>query len=85
LRLERGVVKSARLAYGGVAATPARAKDAEAALEGERWSEASVANARTLLATAFTPMTDQRGSARYRAAMVTSLLDRLWAETGADP
>lgn len=85
LRLEDGMVKSARLAYGGVAATPARAKDAENVLVGKPWSEASVAQARARLATTFTPMTDQRGSARYRAAMVTSLLDRLWAETGANP
>ena len=43
----------------------------------------AVADAKTRLARSFTPMTDQRGSADYRAAMVTRLLDKLWAETGA--
>ncbi|MEC7523500.1 MAG: xanthine dehydrogenase small subunit [Myxococcota bacterium] len=80
---EGGVVKSARLAYGGVAATPARASDAEEALVGKKWSAEAVADAKTRLARTFTPMTDQRGSADYRAAMVTRLLDKLWAETGA--
>lgn len=80
---DAGVVKQARLAYGGVAATPARASDAEKALVGKKWSAEAVADAKTRLARSFTPMTDQRGSADYRAAMVTRLLDKLWAETGA--
>lgn len=83
LRLEDGVVTRARLAYGGVAATPVRAKDAEKALEGKPWSAAAVEEAKAKLDGAFTPMSDQRGSADYRAAMVPSLLDKLWAETGA--
>lgn len=83
LRLEDGVVKEARLAYGGVAATPARARDAEKALEGKPWSAAAVEDAKAKLSGAFTPMTDQRGTAEYRAAMVPSLLEKLWAETGA--
>ena len=29
----------------------------------------------------FTPMSDQRGSADYRAAMVPRLLEKLWADT----
>jgi len=36
--------------------------------------------ARHLLAKAFSPMSDQRGSADYRAAMVVRLLDKLSAE-----
>ena len=78
-----GTVTAARLAYGGVAATPVRATEAEAALVGKPWSAASIAEAKTKAAGAFSPMTDQRGSADYRAAMVTSLLDKLWAQTGA--
>ncbi len=78
-----GVVKVARLAYGGVAATPARALDAERALIGRPWGRAALAEAKAAAAAAFTPMTDQRGSAAYRAAMVASLLDRLWDDTGA--
>lgn len=84
LELDQGVVTRARLAYGGVAATPARARDAEAALIGKPWSATAVREARAALEGAFTPMTDQRGSAAYRQAMVTSLFDKLWAETGGE-
>ena len=78
-----GGVQHARLAYGGVAATPARATEAERALVGKKWGPAAVADAKAALGGVFTPMTDQRGSSAYRAAMVTRLLDKLWAETGA--
>lgn len=78
-----GVVTRARLAYGGVAATPARARAAEDALLGKRWSASAVEAVKAELAGAFTPMTDQRGSADYRKAMVTRLVDKLWLETGA--
>jgi len=80
---DAGTVTAARLAYGGVAATPVRATAAEAALVGKPWSAAAIAEAKAKAAGAFSPMTDQRGSAGYRAAMVTSLLDKLWAQTGA--
>ena len=43
---DAGVVKQARLAYGGVAATPARASDAEKALVGKKWSAEAVADAK---------------------------------------
>lgn len=79
----QGVVTRARLAYGGVAATPARATEAEKALVGKKWSRAALDAAIVKARGAFTPMTDQRGSARYRQAMVPSLLEKLWAEEGA--
>ncbi len=79
-----GVVTEARLAYGGVAATPVRARAAEDALRGKKWSAAAVSDAKAALEGAFTPMSDQRGSAGYRAAMVSRLMDKLWAETGGE-
>ena len=72
-----GTVTKARLAYGGVAATPARAKEAEAALVGRRFDADAVRVIRPLLERAFTPMDDHRGSAAYRKAMVTSLVEKL--------
>ncbi len=71
-----GKVTRARLAYGGVAATPARAYDAERELVGHAFDAASIARAKEKLATAFTPMSDHRGSASYRNAMVVSLLEK---------
>jgi xanthine dehydrogenase small subunit len=77
-------ITSARLAYGGVAATPVRARDAEAALEGKAFDGAAIEAAKRAIARAFSPMTDQRGSAEYRAAMAVRLLDKLYADTAGD-
>ncbi|MEZ4249694.1 MAG: xanthine dehydrogenase small subunit [Polyangiales bacterium] len=78
-----GTIAKARLAYGGVAATPVRAKDAEAALVGKRFDESAVRVIRPLLQKAFSPMDDHRGSAAYRKAMVTSLVEKLAFEVSA--
>ena len=80
LWVEDGRVRKARLAFGGVAATPARASDAEDALVGHPFDAMAVVKASTLLSTAFTPMADHRGSADYRAAMVPRLLEKLLAD-----
>jgi xanthine dehydrogenase molybdopterin binding subunit/xanthine dehydrogenase small subunit len=70
-----GVVRHARLAYGGVAERPVRAVAAERALIGHTVDESSEAVA-TALAAAFTPITDLRGGADYRRALVGSLWER---------
>ncbi|MFK7985515.1 MAG: xanthine dehydrogenase small subunit [Sandaracinaceae bacterium] len=77
-----GNVTAARLAYGGIAATPVRAEAAEQALIGKPLSAESIAAARLALAGVYAPMTDQRGSADYRRAMIGSLLDKFLAEAG---
>ena len=79
-----GTIAKARLAYGGVAATPVRAKEAEAVMVGKRWSPETIGEAQAALESAFTPLTDQRGSATYRSAMVTRLLDKLWADCAGE-
>jgi xanthine dehydrogenase small subunit len=74
-------ITRARVAYGGIAATPVRARAAEDALLGRKWTRESVAAVAPLLARAGTPMGDHRGSADYRAAMVVRLLEKFLAET----
>jgi xanthine dehydrogenase small subunit len=81
---EDGVVTRARLGFGGMAATPKRARHAEAALTGQRWSLASIQAAMAALDHDFTPMTDMRGSAGYRLRAARNLLIRFYHET-ADP
>jgi xanthine dehydrogenase small subunit len=81
LDADGATVTKARLAYGGVAATPARAHDAEDVLVGKPWSPETIGQAQAVLERTFSPITDQRGSERYRSAMVTRLLDKLWADT----
>ena len=79
-----GTIAKARLAYGGVAATPVRAKGAEAVMVGKPWSPETIGQAQAELERSFTPLTDQRGSAAYRAAMVTRLLEKLWADCAGE-
>jgi xanthine dehydrogenase small subunit len=76
-----GKVKSACLAFGGMAATPKRAKLAEAALIGKVWSEENVEKAIVSFTEDFTPLTDMRASAAYRMMVAKNLLRRFWLET----
>ena len=81
LTLDAGVVQSARLAFGGMAATVRRAPQAEAALTGRPWTEATLQAAMAALAQDFTPLTDLRASAAYRRQVAANLLRRCWLET----
>jgi xanthine dehydrogenase small subunit len=80
LTLEEGVVRSARLAFGGVAATPVRAEAAEKLLVGQPYKPGLVEQVRKELAGTFAPIDDQRASAAYRRALVVSLWDKFAAE-----
>ena len=81
---ESGAVRTARFAFGGMAATVKRAASAEAALVGREWSEAAVASAQAALALDYTPLTDMRASAAYRLQVAQNLLRRFWLETRLD-
>lgn len=80
-----GRVARARLAYGGVAATPVRARGAEAALLGRRWDEEAVREAQAALAEEIRPLSDHRGSAGYRKAVAGSLLHKFFVEMQGVP
>jgi xanthine dehydrogenase small subunit len=64
-----------------VAATPARARQAEAVLEGQAWSEAAANAAATALRAQFQPISDMRASAAYRREVLGNLMRRFWLET----
>lgn len=81
--VEHGTVKRARLAYGGVAATPARAVEAEQALVGAPFNRGLADLATPALELAFTPITDVRASAAYRKAMVIRSFERFVWEYAA--
>jgi xanthine dehydrogenase small subunit len=76
-----GKVKSACLAFGGMAATPKRAKLTETALIGKVWNEESVEMAVSNFSKDFKPLTDMRASAAYRMMVAENLLRRFWLET----
>ncbi len=80
LHHEDGVVARARIGVGGIAATPLRATAAEAALEGQPWTEQTARSAAAVLAEEGTPIDDHRASAAYRRAMLAASLVRLWAD-----
>ena len=81
IELDGDVVKTIRLAYGGMAATVRRAAGAEAALLGKPWSQEAVNAARTALAGDYQPLSDMRASADYRVQVAQNLLQRFWLET----
>jgi len=84
LQLEDGRVRSIRIAYGGMAATPVRATAVEAMLTGEVWGLASVERAIAALDDVFTPLSDMRASAHYRQTLARNLLLKFYLEHPAD-
>ncbi|MFL6601672.1 MAG: xanthine dehydrogenase small subunit [Steroidobacteraceae bacterium] len=75
-----GRVVKARVAYGGMAAIPARARNTEQALVGQRWSEAAIESAIAALPADFTPLTDSRASQAYRLKSAGNLLRRFYLQ-----
>ncbi|WP_204138254.1 xanthine dehydrogenase small subunit [Halomicronema sp. CCY15110] len=73
-------VVAARLAYGGVGATPVRAIAVEEWLVGQPWTWETVLAAKEQLRSAFTPMSDLRGSADYRQRLIANLLEKFFVE-----
>ncbi len=78
--VSEGVVTSARIAFGGMAATPKRATSVEAALIGADWSKEGIAPALSAFAEDFTPMSDMRASASYRLETARNMLRRYLLE-----
>ena len=74
--VQDGVVSAARIAFGGMAGTPKRAKAVEAALTGQPWTQDTVSAALPAFARDFTPMSDMRASAAYRLTIAQNLLVR---------
>jgi xanthine dehydrogenase small subunit len=74
--VEGGTMTAARIAFGGMAATPKRASHAEAALVGRAFCEASLIAAAAELPRDFTPLSDWRASAEYRMAVARNLFRR---------
>jgi xanthine dehydrogenase small subunit len=76
-----GRVKELRVAYGGVAATPLRVAAVERLAVGKPWTAETLATLVDEVERAGTPMSDHRGSAAYRRAMMRRLLERFHFET----
>ena len=81
LRLDGGAVSDICLAYGGMAGTPKRATNTEAALLGKPWTEVNARAAMAALDQDFTPLTDWRATAEYRMMTAKNLILRFFLES----
>jgi len=82
---DEGLIRRARLAFGGMAATPKRAAACEAAMLGRPWSLDTVRLGMAALKEDFTPFSDVRASSAYRLSVAANLLQRFWLETAQAP
>ncbi|NQD92120.1 xanthine dehydrogenase small subunit [Pseudomonas sp. CrR25] len=83
LTVEEGVVREARIAFGGMAAIPKRAAACEAALNGAAWYPSVIERACAALAEDFTPLSDFRASKEYRLLTAQNLLRKFFLELQA--
>ncbi|MDO9031453.1 MAG: xanthine dehydrogenase small subunit [Hydrogenophaga sp.] len=81
MTLKDGTVQQVSIGAGGVAATPARAHQTEAALLGQPWNADTVMAATAALRAEFQPISDMRASAAYRQTVLGNLLQRFWLES----
>jgi len=77
-------ISDAKIAYGGMAATPKRCGQAEAILIGNSLDAETLKAAKQAITETFTPMSDMRGSAEYRALVAANLLERFALDLNGD-
>ncbi len=80
IAVENGLITTARIAFGGMAAIPKRAGLAESALIGREFDLASFKTAGETLAEDFQPLSDVRGSAEYRMSVAKNMFVRFYLE-----
>lgn len=85
LTIKDGKVSDARIAFGGMAGIPKRAKAVESALLGQAWTLANVTAALPAFAADFQPMSDMRASADYRLTTAQNLLIRYFHDLAGTP
>ncbi|WP_426208074.1 xanthine dehydrogenase small subunit [Massilia sp. TWP1-3-3] len=83
-RFDGQLVSEARIAFGGMAATPKRAAATEALLVGKPWTDDTVSAAMAMMENDFAPLSDMRASSAYRMKSAQNLLRRFWFETRLD-
>ena len=78
-----GIIRRARIAFGGMAGVPKRATAAEKALVGKPFTEATMLAAAAKLPSDFTPLSDWRASDAYRMTVAKNLFRRFYIEQTA--
>jgi xanthine dehydrogenase small subunit len=86
LTIRYGTIAQARIACGGMAGTPKRALQAEAALVGAKLADPTTWNAALdAMARDYDPLTDQRASSTYRRDVARNLLRKALTEIAGAP
>lgn len=83
--LRDGIVVNAKLAFGGMAGIPKRARHVENFLMGQPWSIDVVSKAITEIDRDFTPLSDMRASKDYRLRTAKNLLIRYFHDLAGLP
>lgn len=78
LEMDGDIITDIRLTYGGMAAIPKRARNAENKLLGQTLTLSNIEAAADCISEDLTPLSDWRGSASYRARVAKGLLSRLY-------
>jgi xanthine dehydrogenase small subunit len=81
---EDAQVRSARLAFGGMAAIPQRALQAERSLVGTAFDHKAIQTCAAAITAQFKPLSDWRGSADYRLAVAANLAERFWRDVAGE-
>jgi xanthine dehydrogenase small subunit len=85
ITVEDGTVAAARIAFGGMAGTPMRARPVETALMGQPWTAETIKAAIPAFADSFAPLSDMRASAQYRLDVAQNLLWRAFHDSTGTP
>jgi xanthine dehydrogenase small subunit len=85
LQIKNDIISQARICFGGMAATPKRAKNCEKLLTGNRWNQQTITKAQQVLLEDYSPISDMRASAGYRNQVSQNLLQRFFLEHSDTP
>ena len=80
IELKDNIVTNVRIAFGGMAGIPMRAKQCEAALLNKTLNGESITAAQSALALDFKPMSDVRASDKYRMKVAQNLIQKCYLE-----
>ena len=78
--IENGQIKSIKLAYGGVGPVVKRLSTTEKLLNGKEWNEKNIGEATLQVEKEITPISDVRGSAKFRTQISKNLLMKFYRE-----
>ncbi|MFW6005935.1 MAG: FAD binding domain-containing protein [Candidatus Bipolaricaulota bacterium] len=76
-----GIIEELRLAYGAVAPTVIRATSVEKYLQGKKLDKKNVDEAKNLVKSEISPISDIRGSAEYREKVAVRLVEKIGNNT----